>query len=219
MAKRLWTPAVGLVVVTLLAGACASATPSVAPSAAPATQAPASQAPASEAPASEAPAELNLPAVPTGYTELDQALGADMPFTGTTVSIQTQWVSGEGEGFANAIKDFQTATGISVKVDSIGSSHETVLRTRVEGGSPPDMAALAQPTAVLAYAADGKLQDIATLVGPEGAAKLNEEFPTTICLTSEGDKIWSIPTKADVKSMVWYPVKAFAAKGYQVPKT
>jgi alpha-glucoside transport system substrate-binding protein len=229
MAKRLWTPAVGLVVVTLLAGACASATPSVAPSAAPATQAPASQAPAteapaseapaSEAPASEAPAELNLPAVPTGYTELDQALGADMPFAGTTVSIQTQWVSGEGEGFANAIKDFQTATGIAVQVDSIGSSHETVLRTRVEGGSPPDMAALAQPTAVLAYAADGKLQDIAALVGPEGAAKLKEEFPSTIGLTSEGDKIWSIPTKADVKSMIWYPVKAFAAKGYAVPKT
>ena len=30
---------------------------------------------------------------------------------------------------------------------------------------------------------------------------------------SEGDKIWSIPTKADVKSMIWYPVKAFAAEG------
>ncbi|MET0911322.1 MAG: ABC transporter substrate-binding protein [Ilumatobacteraceae bacterium] len=219
MAKRLWTPAVGLVVVTMLAGACASATPSAAPSAAPATQAPASQAPATEAPASEAPAALNLPAVPTGYTELDQALGADKPLAGTKVSIQTQWVAGEGEGFANAIKDFQTATGIAVQVDSIGSSHETVLKTRVEGGSPPDMAALAQPTAVLAYAKDGKLQDIASIVGPEGAAKLKEEFPSTIGLTSEGDKIWSIPTKADVKSMVWYPVKAFAAKGYQVPKT
>ena len=43
--------------------------------------------------------------------------------------------------------DFQTATGITVQVDSIGSSHETVLKTRIEGGSPPDMAPLAQPTA------------------------------------------------------------------------
>jgi alpha-glucoside transport system substrate-binding protein len=51
------------------------------------------------------------------------------------------------------------------------------------------------------------------------SAKLNAEFPSTIGLTSEGDKIWSIPTKADVKSMIWYPVKAFAAKGYTVPKT
>ena len=159
------------------------------------------------------PPALNLPAVPTGYTELDQALGADKPFNGKKVSIQTQWTGGEGEGFAAAIKDFQTATGIAVQVDSIGSSHETVLKTRIEGGSPPDMAALAQPTAVLAYAKDGKVQDIATFVGPEGAAKLKAEFPSTIGLTSEGDHIWSIPTKADVKSMIWYPVEGLRGQG------
>ena len=51
------------------------------------------------------------------------------------------------------------------------------------------------------------------------AAKLKAEFPSTIGLVTEGDNIWSIPTKADVKSMIWYPVKAFAAKGYTVPKT
>ena len=31
--------------------------------------------------------------------------------------------------------------------------------------------------------------------------------------------IWGIPYKADVKSTIWYPIKAFAAKGYTVPKT
>ena len=87
-----------------------------------------------------------------------------MPFAGKKVSIQTQWTGGEGEGFAAAIKDFQTATGITVQVDSIGSSHETVLKTRIEGGSPPDMAALAQPTGVLAYAAEGKVIDVATFM-------------------------------------------------------
>jgi alpha-glucoside transport system substrate-binding protein len=56
-------------------------------------------------------------------------------------------------------------------------------------------------------------------VGADGAAKLKAEFPSTIGLTSEGDKIWSIPTKADVKSMIWYPIKAFEAKGYVVPTT
>src|SRR4029078_6706716 len=65
----------------------------------------------------------------------------------------------------------------------------------------------------------GKLKDIATLVGADGAAKLKAEFPSTLGLTSEGNHIWSVPTKADVKSMIWYPVKAFAAAGYTVPKT
>jgi alpha-glucoside transport system substrate-binding protein len=203
-------------VLVLIVAACT-------PAASPSASSPAgSTAPSAStaAGASQAPAAKNLPSVPTGYTELDQALtpGADgkMPFAGKKVSIQTQWTGGEGEGFAAAIKDFAAATGIAIQVDSIGSSHETVLKTRIEGGSPPDMAALAQPTGVLAYANEGKVVDVATFMD---TAKLKAEFPTTIGLTSDGSHIWSIPTKADVKSMIWYPVKAFAAKGYAVPKT
>jgi alpha-glucoside transport system substrate-binding protein len=225
MTKRFRTTSALVGVVAILVSACgSSASPSPAASA-PAASAPAASAPAASAPAASeaaspsAAAALNLPAVPTGYTELDQALGSDKPFNGKKVSIQTQWTGGEGEGFAAALKDFQAATGIAVQVDSIGSSHETVLKTRVDGGQPPDMSQIAQPTAVLAYAQQGKIKDIAAIVGADGAAKLKAEFPTTIGLTSEGDKIWSIPTKADVKSMIWYPVKAFAAKGYTVPKT
>src|SRR6187399_2801739 len=226
MTRKLWRTSALAGAVMVLVSACASSNASPSPAAsaaAPTATAAPSTAASAEASASAAPSEaasappaLNLPAVPTGYTELDAALGADKPYNGTKVSIQTQWTGGEGEGFANAIKDFQAATGIAVQVDSIGSSHETVLKTRIEGGSPPDMAALAQPTGVLAYAKDGKVIDVASFMDP---AKLKAEFPSTIGLTSEGDKIWSIPTKADVKSMIWYPVKAFAAKGYTVPKT
>ena len=68
------------------------------------------------------------------------------PFNGKTVSIQTQWIGGEGTNFAAAVADFATATGIKIQIDSIGSSHETVLKTRIEGGKPPDLAMLAQPT-------------------------------------------------------------------------
>ena len=160
--------------------------------------------------------EPAIPAVPTGYAELDLALGADKPYNGLKVSFQTQWIGGEGAGFAAAIADFAAATGIAVQIDSIGSSHETVLKTRIDGGSPPDMAVLAQPTGVLAYASQGKLIDVATFMDP---AKLNADFPSTIGLISEGSSIWGIPTKADVKSMVWYPIKAFEAKGYAVPAT
>jgi len=221
MARKPWTLGVFASVVVLIAGACgpqasnAPATGGTPTGAAPSTAA--SQGAGGEP--SKAPTEPNLPAVPTGYAELDKALGADKPYNGLKVSIQTQWTGGEADGFAAAIADFQTATGIAVQVDSIGSSHETVLKTRVEGGQPPDISQIAQPTAVLAYAKDGKLKDIAEIVGAEGAAKLKAEFPSTIGLTSQGDKIWSIPTKADVKSMIWYPVKAFAAKGYAVPTT
>ena len=215
MRQKSRTMAVFAAVVVLIAVACTPAA-STAPTA-PAATTPAATTPAgTTGPVQTTAPELGLPTVPTGYTELDQALGADKPFNGKKVSFQTQWIGGEGEGFAAAIKDFVAATGIAVQIDSIGSSHETVLKTRIDGGSPPDMAVLAQPTGVLAYASQGKLIDVASFMSKD---KLNAEFPSTIGLISEGGHIWGVPTKADVKSMIWYPIKAFEAKGYTVPAT
>ena len=45
------------------------------------------------------------------------------------------------------------------------------------------------------------------------------EHPATIGLVTQGANIWGIPYKADVKSTIWYPIKAFEAKGYAVPTT
>jgi alpha-glucoside transport system substrate-binding protein len=157
-----------------------------------------------------------LPTVPTGYTELDKALGSDQPYKGKTVDIQVQWTGGELVNFQASLADFAKATGITINVDSVPSSHETVLKSRVEGGSPPDLAQLAQPTSVLAYGAEGKAKDMAVLMD---GAKLTKEHPSTIGLVTQGSHIWGIPYKADVKSTVWYPIKAFQAKGYQVPTT
>lgn len=161
-------------------------------------------------------APLAVPAVPTGYTELDKALGADKPYKGLPVDIQTQWIGGEGANFAASLADFMAATGITVNIEGVGSSHETVLKTRIDGNSPPDLAMLAQPSAVNAYGDAGKLIDMATFMPVD---KINKEHPATINLLTEGSKIWGIPYKVDVKSVVWYPIKAFKAAGYDVPKT
>ncbi len=158
---------------------------------------------------------VGVPTAPTGYAELDQALNGD--FAGTSVSFQTQWIGGEGANFAEAIANFLAATGIQIKVDSIGSSHETVLKARVDGGAPPDMAVLAQPSVITGeYGAGGKIVDIATIMDTE---KLAAEHAATIGLYSTGDSIWAIPYKVDVKGVVWYPIKAFEAAGYTIPTT
>jgi alpha-glucoside transport system substrate-binding protein len=230
MAKRLWTMSAMAVVVALLVGACTSSSPSSAPPASAAASAPAASASAgasasaaAASPAASAAPAAAVPKVPTGYAELDTALtkGADgkLPFDGKKVSIQTQWIGGEGTNFAAAVADFAKATGITIQIDSIGSSHETVLKTRIDGGKPPDLAMLAQPTPVLQYAAAGKVKDVAVLLGAAGAKKLSDEHANTIGLVTQGTNIWGIPYKADVKSTIWYPIKAFEAKGYKVPTT
>jgi len=157
-----------------------------------------------------------VPKVPTGYDELDKALGADQPYKGKTVTMQTQWTGGEGTNFAAAMADFTAATGIVFKNEGISASHEAILLTRIKGGAPPDMAVLAQPTAVVAYGDDNKLVDLASFMS---ATKLSDEHPATIGPVTKGGHIWGLPYKADVKSTIWYPIKAFAAKGYAVPKT
>ncbi len=224
MGKRLRTTPALAAIAVLLVSACGSSSTSpsasaAAPSAAASAAAPsaaASAAPSASAAAAPSAAPVAaVPTVPTGYTELDAALGADKPFNGKTVSIQTQWIGGEGTNFAASVADFAAATGIKVQIDSIGSSHETVLKTRIEGGKPPDIAQLAQPTPILAYAAQGKVIDVAPFMGK----KLSDEHANTIGLVTQGDKVWGIPYKADVKSTIWYPIKAFEAKGYTVPKT
>ena len=226
MAKRLQATS-ALAAVLILVSACGSSSSS--PSAAASAAAPSAAAPSAAAPSAAASAAPSaaatakpaaaVPAVPTGYTELDTALtkGADgkLPYAGKTVSIQTQWIGGEGTNFANSVADFAAATGIKVQIDSIGSSHETVLKTRIEGGKPPDLAMLAQPTPILNYASQGKVIDVAPFMGK----KLSDEHANTIGLVTQGDKIWGIPYKADVKSTIWYPIKAFEAKGYKVPTT
>ena len=231
--KRWLTMAVGTALVVMACGSPgASESPAASQPAAsqPAASQPAASQPAGSQPAESMPAETTapteqpmtpaVPTVPTGYTELDQALtpGSDgtMPFAGKTVDIQVQWTGGELANFTASVADFMKATGITIQIDSVPSSHETVLKSRIEGGSPPDIAQLAQPTPVLAYAAEGKVIDVATFMD---TTKLNSEHPATIGLVTQDGHIWGIPYKADVKSTIWYPIKAFAAKGYQVPTT
>ena len=160
-----------------------------------------------------------VPAVPTGYTELDRPLGADKPFNGKRVTIQTQWIGGEGADFDAAVADFEAATGIDVVQESIASQHEVVLRSRIEGKTPPDLAMLAQPAAIVEYGNRGLTTDVGTIMDP---AKLNEEFPSsfgTKLFSGDDGEIYAVPFKVDVKSTIWYPIKAFEAAGYAVPTT
>jgi alpha-glucoside transport system substrate-binding protein len=218
--KTLWAV---MTIVVMIVVACGGSQPTNRPATgAPGTTAPSSggtatAAPATSAPASEDPGPPAIPTGATGYTELDAALGADKPYDGKRVTIQTQWIQGEGANFDAAVADFEEATGIDIVQESIASQHELVLRTRIEGQTPPDLAMLAQPSAVVEYGERGLTTNVASFMNPE---TLNEQFSAgfgTSLLTGEGGEVWGIPYKVDVKSTIWYPIKAFAAHGYAVP--
>lgn len=158
-----------------------------------------------------------LPSMPTGYAELDQALDGTKPFNGRRVTVQNQWIEGEGVNFRASLAPFEAATGIDVAVAEVPSGmHETQVNVTILGGAPADVIQLAQPAVIQQYGADGHLVDLATIMDVD---KLAASHPATLPLYSSGDKVWGMPYKVDVKSVVWYPINAFEARSYEVPTT
>lgn len=152
---------------------------------------------------------------PTGdeLSELERAENGE--FAGTTVTILAQWIDAEGDNFEANLAPFAQRTGIDIQYEGI-TDYETVLTVRVEGGDAPDIAQLAQPGKIRAFKDDGHLVSLSEVFDTDEFAAT---FPSFVDLATIDGEIYGLPYKADLKSIVWYPVAAFDAAGYQVPET
>ena len=159
-------------------------------------------------------AMAGVPASPSGFPELDAALAGE--YAGTAVTLQTQWVAGEGDNFASVLAPFEEATGIDLRVAEVPSGqHETLAKVSLEGGAAADIIMHPQPAVVLQFGREGLIQDISQMID---VATLSENQPA-LSTYMDGEALYAIPYKFDVKSVLWYPIKAFEAAGYAVPTT
>jgi alpha-glucoside transport system substrate-binding protein len=150
---------------------------------------------------------------PTGpNAELTAALAGE--YDGETIDILAQWIEAEGQSFDDSLDAFRDATGINVVYSGI-TNYETVLKVRVEGDLAPDIAQLAQAGLMRQFAGDGKLVDLDTVL--DGAKVRTDYSPGFIDSGSSGGKLYGLFYKQDLKSIVWYPVQAFAAANYAEP--
>ncbi|MDH5294822.1 MAG: ABC transporter substrate-binding protein [Acidimicrobiia bacterium] len=126
----------------------------------------------------------------------------------------------EAEAVNQVITDqINGADGVEYTAEYEGSdSFEEQIKIRVEGGNAPDIAIYPQPGSVVEQAADGNAialedlgYDIAELEGIFGDYLLS--------LGEYEGKHYGIPTNVNLKSTVWYNVKAFDAAGYTPPAT
>jgi alpha-glucoside transport system substrate-binding protein len=146
--------------------------------------------------------------------ELTAALAGD--YDGETVDVFAQWIDAEGQAFDDSLDAFRDATGINVVYSGI-TNYETVLGARVDGGLAPDIAQIAQAGSMRKYAADGKLIDLDTVL--DGDQVREDYSPGFIDAGSSDGTLYGLFYKQDLKSIVWYPVQAFADAGYEVPTT
>ncbi|WP_422479637.1 ABC transporter substrate-binding protein [Pleomorphochaeta sp. DL1XJH-081] len=132
-----------------------------------------------------------------------------------TVMVFGAFVDEEARRFEEAIKPFEERTGIDVVYEG-SKDFETLISVRVEGGNPPDIAGLPQPGLMVNFASQGKLVPMWDSL----LKTVDENYaPVWKDLGSYEGVPYGVFHRVNAKSFVWYPKKAWARAGYEVPTT
>jgi alpha-glucoside transport system substrate-binding protein len=135
---------------------------------------------------------------------------------GQTVEVVGTWSGDEQARFDQVTEKFEAQTGIEVKYTAAGDELPTVLETRLQGGTAPNVALVAQPGLVARYAAEGKLKPVA----PRVSAAVDANFAGVWKqLGSVKGQLYGVYFKAANKSTIWYSDKALSLAAVHVPKT
>ncbi|KJK33715.1 sugar ABC transporter substrate-binding protein [Lentzea aerocolonigenes] len=135
---------------------------------------------------------------------------------GQTVEIVGPWTGDEQKSFEKVLEAFKSKTGADVKYTPAGDELPTVLQTRVSGGTPPNVALIAQPGLVAQFAKANALKPVGTDVEKavtEHNAAVWKQFASV-----EG-KLYGFTFKTANKSAFWYSEKAFQQVGATPPAT
>jgi alpha-glucoside transport system substrate-binding protein len=133
-----------------------------------------------------------------------------------SISMIGVWTGDEQKSFQAVIDAFNKQyPKVKVKYTSAGDNVPTVLGTAVEGGNPPDMAAIAQPGLVKEFQQKGAVKSV-DFVRPELQDNYASDY---VKLGTINGKLYSFVYKGSNKSTVWYNVSAFKDAGVSSPKT
>jgi alpha-glucoside transport system substrate-binding protein len=150
--------------------------------------------------------------------ELESACKGE--YAGKIVTVGGTQDGPDAASFQNSFKEFEDWTGIKVAYNG-GKQFEGVIAAEVEGGQAPDLADFPQPGLVRQFAAQGKIVDASTFMNADWLKKNYAKFWLDMAVVPGKDKditagVWA---RDSVKSLVWYPKKAWDAAGYKVPAT
>ncbi len=133
-----------------------------------------------------------------------------------SLSVMASWGGDEQDSFQAVIDGFtEKYPNVTVKYTSGGDNLSTLLSTAVEGGNPPDLAAVPQPGLMADFAAKGAIQPI-----DDVHDQIVENFGEAVADVGSVDGTqYAVMYKAANKSLVWYNVSAFDDAGIEAPET
>jgi alpha-glucoside transport system substrate-binding protein len=184
------------------------------------SETPVDETPAGETPAGETP-EAETPAAgeTTEPTDVSGTAEPGMPVTGVidcleaqpgdTITMLYQWSGVEETKLNTVLRPLVDACGVVIEPES--TRDQALLDTRVQAGTPPDIAFWNVAQLV-------QYQDQLQPMDEIGAQASN--YPDFFVEQGTVDGKWvGLPVKSDIKSIIWYSPVVFEAKGYTVPTT
>ena len=139
---------------------------------------------------------------------------ADDGLAGTSVTVFGPESSDEEAGaLQDALDVFAAESGIEITYTGNRDAAD-MINTQVAGGNPPDIFVFPQPGKLADFARDGSVLPL--------PADVSSSMEWSDAWTSFGNvdgTQYGVPTKSDLKSLVWYKPAKFAEKGYEIPGT
>ncbi len=148
-------------------------------------------------------------------TETTEAMADDTDLSGTSVNVFGPESAAEGEAIQAALDPFAAETGIDITYVGAGDFSDQI-NIQIDGGNPPDIAIFPQPGKVADFARTGDILPLPDDVNANVTANWPEAW--TSFGNVDGVQV-AIPTKTDLKSLVWYSPSRFAEAGYDIPET
>ena len=132
------------------------------------------------------------------------------------VAVTAIWGGEEQESFQAVIDGFsELYPNVTVKYTSGGDNLAPLLSTAVEGGNPPDIAAVGQPGLMTGFAEQGALKPLDDL-----RDTIVENFGESVADVGAVDGTqYGILFKGANKSTIWYNVASFEEAGVEAPET
>jgi alpha-glucoside transport system substrate-binding protein len=143
---------------------------------------------------------------------------AGSPVAGGSITVTSLWGGSEQENFQKVLDAFKAKTGITANYESIRTTYDTVLQTRISGGNPPDVSILPGIGFLRRFAKDGSIKKISD-VGLDPAALEANYAPGILDIGKVDGDLYAIMVKFNSKSTLWYRPDKLTAAGVTPPKT
>ena len=131
-----------------------------------------------------------------------------------SITVTSLWGGAEEEAFTAVLTAFTEATGIEATYEANRTDYATVLRTRIQGGNPPDVAIIPGIGTLRSLARDGSLISLADL-GIDQASIEGNYAPGILDVGVVDGDLYGIMVKLNSKATIWYSPERFTEMGVE----